>query len=202
MVHCAAIDCTNGSSKKNDESINFFKLLKDPERKKLWISKLKREKLPEEENIYVCHFHFDSSCFKRNFRVYSIFQILYFIHLCVGIEYRFCDINFFSSLQNELLGISAKKLLTENPVPTNFSYTKSTQKRKTTEIRQSCSTKRQLIDNAIQTNVEMELTDKGNLLIENSKSCQTKIAIPSLQSISTQTNASDIAMIEEKTTTL
>ena len=71
MVHCAAIDCTNGSSKKNDESINFFKLPKDPERKKLWISKLKREKLPEEENIYVCHFHFDSSCFKRNFRVYS-----------------------------------------------------------------------------------------------------------------------------------
>ena len=48
----------------------------------------------------------------------------------------------------------------------------------------------------------MELTDKENLLIENSKSCQTKIAIPSLQSISTQTNASDIAMIEEKTTTL
>ena len=91
---------------------------------------------------------------------------------------------------------------TENPVPTNFSYTKSTQKRKTAEIRQSCSTKRQLIDNAIQTNVEMELTDKENLLIENSKSCQTKIAIPSLQSISTQTNASDIAMIEEKTTTL
>ena len=95
MVHCAAIDCTNGSSKKNDESINFFKLLKDPERKKLWISKLKREKLPEEENIYVCHFHFDSSCFKRNFRVYSIFEILYFIHLCVGIECRFCDIHFF-----------------------------------------------------------------------------------------------------------
>ena len=91
MVHCAAIDCTNCSSKKNDESISFFKLPKDPERKKLWISKLKRENLPKEENIYVCHFHFDSSCSKRDFRVSSIFQPLYFIHLCVGTECRFCD---------------------------------------------------------------------------------------------------------------
>ena len=43
----------------------------------------------------------------------------------------------------------------------------------------------------------MELIDKENLLTENSKSCQTKIAIPSVRSISTQTNANDIAMIEE-----
>ena len=94
---------------------------------------------------------------------------------------------FFSSLQNELLGIST----------TIFSYTKPTQKTKTTEKRQSCSTKCHLIYDAIQTNVEMELIDKENLLIENSKSCQTEIAIPSVRSISTQTNASDIAMIEE-----
>ena len=91
MVHCAPIDCTNSSSKNNDESISFFKLPKDPERKKLWISKLKRENLAKEENIDVCHFHFDSSYCKRDFRVSSIFQPLYFIHLCVGIEYRFCD---------------------------------------------------------------------------------------------------------------
>ena len=43
----------------------------------------------------------------------------------------------------------------------------------------------------------MELIDKENLLTENSKSCQTEIALPSLRPISTQTNASDIAMIEE-----
>ena len=43
----------------------------------------------------------------------------------------------------------------------------------------------------------MELIDKENLLIENSKSCQTEIAIPSGRSISTQTNASETAMIEE-----
>ena len=43
MVHCAAIDCTNSSGNKNDESISLFKLPKDPEQKKSWISKLKRE---------------------------------------------------------------------------------------------------------------------------------------------------------------
>ena len=43
----------------------------------------------------------------------------------------------------------------------------------------------------------MELIDKENLQIENSKSCQTEIAIPLMRSISTRTNASDIAMIEE-----
>ena len=166
----------------------------------LWISKLKRENLPKAENIYLHHFHFDNSCFKRGFRVSSIFQLLYlyFIHLCVAIGYRFCgNISFFSSLRNELLGISARRLLTENAVPTIFSSTKPTQKRKTTERGQSCSTEHQLIDDAIQTNVEMELIDKENLLIENSKSCQTEIAMPSVRSISTQTNASDIAMIEE-----
>ena len=73
MVHCAAIDCTNSSSKRKDESISFFKLPKDPERKKLWISKLKRENLPKEENIYVCHFHFDATYFKRDFRVKGTF---------------------------------------------------------------------------------------------------------------------------------
>ena len=43
----------------------------------------------------------------------------------------------------------------------------------------------------------MELIDKENLLIESSKSCETEIAIPSVRSISTQTNARDTAMIEE-----
>ena len=43
----------------------------------------------------------------------------------------------------------------------------------------------------------MELIHKGNLLIENSKSCQTEIATPQVQSISSQTNTSDIPMTEE-----
>ena len=76
--------------------------------------------------------------------------------------------------------ICTRRLLTENAVPTIFSYTKPTQKRKTTESRQSCSTKCQLIGDAIQTNVEMELIEKENL-IEKSKSCQTEIAVPSVR---------------------
>ena len=97
-----------------------------------------------------------------------------------------------------MLGISTRRLLIENALPTIFSYTTPTQKRKTTERRRSCSTKRQLIDDAnVETNVEMELNDKENLLIENSKPCQTETAIPSVRSISTQTNASEIVMIEE-----
>ena len=96
-----------------------------------------------------------------------------------------------------MLDISTRRQLTENAGPTNFSYSKPTQKRKATEKRKSCSTKHQLIDDTIQTNLEMELIDKENLLIENSKSCQTEIAIRSVRSISTQTNASDISVIEE-----
>ena len=43
----------------------------------------------------------------------------------------------------------------------------------------------------------MELIDKENLPTENSKSCQTEIAIPPVRSTPTQTNASDIATIAE-----
>ena len=32
MVYCAAIDYTNSSSEKNDESISLFKLASDPEK--------------------------------------------------------------------------------------------------------------------------------------------------------------------------
>ena len=43
----------------------------------------------------------------------------------------------------------------------------------------------------------MKPIDGEILLIEKSKSCQTDIAIPSVQTMSTQTYASEIAMIEE-----
>ena len=35
MVHCAAINCTNNSSKKSDNTFSFFKLPKDPNRRKV-----------------------------------------------------------------------------------------------------------------------------------------------------------------------
>ena len=103
-----------------------------------------------------------------------------------NIDFVTIYIFFFSS--EWIAGISTRRLLTENVVPTVFFYTKPNQKRLTTERRQ--------INDAIQTNVEMELIDKKNLLIENSKSCQTEIAIPSMQSVSTWTNASNIALID------
>ena len=74
MVHCAAIDCTNSSSKKNDENISFFKLPKDI-RKKIWIAKLKRQNLPKDENVYVCHLHFEEACFKRDLKVLFILDL-------------------------------------------------------------------------------------------------------------------------------
>ena len=45
MVHYAAISYTNSLSKKSDNTFNFFKLLKDPSRRKVWIAKLKRDNL-------------------------------------------------------------------------------------------------------------------------------------------------------------
>ena len=80
MVHCAAIDCSNSSSKRNDEKISFFKLPKDINLKKIWIAKLKRENLPREENIYVCHFHFEEECFQRDLKVkYFFFRFSYYL---------------------------------------------------------------------------------------------------------------------------
>ena len=67
----------------------FFKLPKDPEEKKLWISKLKHENLLKEKNIYVCYFNFDINCFKRDFRVR-----LFFNHFILFIYVLELNINF------------------------------------------------------------------------------------------------------------
>ena len=54
MFHCAAINCTNSSSKKSDNTFSFFKLPKDPNRRKVWIAKLKRANLPKDiYRIYI-----------------------------------------------------------------------------------------------------------------------------------------------------
>ena len=87
MVHCAALVCTKSTSKKNEESIIFFKLPKDAKLKKMGISKLKRDNLPKEENIHVCHFHFDDSCFKRDLRVRKISYFWYILlKLCKNVK--------------------------------------------------------------------------------------------------------------------
>ena len=69
MVHCAAINCTNSSSKRSDNTFSFFKLPKDPNRRKVWIAKSKRANLPKDENLHVCHEHFEENCFQLDLRV-------------------------------------------------------------------------------------------------------------------------------------
>ena len=72
MVHCCAVDCFNSSAKC--KNVSFFKLPRDQKLRKQWISKIKRTSLPKEENIRVCHKHFDDECFKRDLQV-SIFTL-------------------------------------------------------------------------------------------------------------------------------
>ena len=82
MVHCAAGDYPNSSSKQNDDRLSFFKLPRDPNRKKTWISKLKRKHLPKEENVIVFHHHFEESCFQRDLRVRILSDFFIFTCLC------------------------------------------------------------------------------------------------------------------------
>jgi len=79
-------------------------------------------------------------------------------------------------LQNELLGLPTKKILTDDAIPTIFSFTKQLpRKRMSTEARQLKSTKRQLIADAIENCEAMERLDKENeeLLIESNEKMVT-----------------------------
>ena len=75
MVHSAAITYANSSSKKSDNTLSFLKLSKDPNRRKVWIAKLKRANLPKDENLHVSQEYFEENCFQRDLRVSYIFLI-------------------------------------------------------------------------------------------------------------------------------
>ena len=75
LVYCAAINCTNSSSKKSDNTFSFFKLPKDSNRGKGWIATIKKSYLPKDKNLQVCHEHFQENCFQRDLRVSYIFLI-------------------------------------------------------------------------------------------------------------------------------
>lgn len=73
MVYCAAVGCDNNTFKKNRKlNISFFSLPRDEDLKKKWITNVKRKILPKEENIRICHEHFEESCFKRDLQVCNI----------------------------------------------------------------------------------------------------------------------------------
>ena len=50
MVHCVAVDCVN-NTRGGNKNISFYRLPRDNSLKKIWIQKIKRENLPNQENI-------------------------------------------------------------------------------------------------------------------------------------------------------
>ena len=69
MVHCAAVDCVN-NTRGGNKNISFYRVPRDNSLKKIWIQKIKRENLPNQENIRLCHLHFEDSCFERDLKIY------------------------------------------------------------------------------------------------------------------------------------
>ena len=68
MVHCVAVDCVN-NTRGGNKNISFYRVPRDNSLKKIWIQKIKRENLPNQENIRLCHLHFEDSCFERDLKI-------------------------------------------------------------------------------------------------------------------------------------
>lgn len=84
-------------------------------------------------------------------------------------------------------------------MPTLFCFTKQTNKRKSTERRQESSEKRQLVEDAFENLEEIEIHQKENLLLMNSKSSQTEDA---MVSFSTQTVMTCFQQVDKTTQTI
>ena len=65
MTNCGAPNCTNRSNDKN-KSLSFHRIPQKADLRKKWLQNLKRQNMPD--NIFICSEHFESSCFKRDFR--------------------------------------------------------------------------------------------------------------------------------------
>ena len=83
-----------------------------------------------------------------------------------------------------MLSLPTWQLLTDDAIPTIFSFTKQAIKRKGTQRREANSNKRHLIETAIQNDEELEQIDRENLYLQNTKACQTETE---MISVSTQT---------------
>ena len=63
MSYCGAVGCSNNSFRKNREKgTSFYSFLEDDTLKQKWIQNIKRVNLPNDPKV--CHYHFESSCFK------------------------------------------------------------------------------------------------------------------------------------------
>ena len=69
MVHYVAVGCS--SDTRGKDKVSFFRLPKGGNLKKIWLQKNKRENIPKEENIRLCHLHFEYEYFERDLKVRS-----------------------------------------------------------------------------------------------------------------------------------
>ena len=70
MVYCCAVNCSNNSKGKGKEkNISFFRLPRDESLKKVWLAKIKRSNLPDENNVRLCSNHFEENCYERDLKV-------------------------------------------------------------------------------------------------------------------------------------
>ena len=70
MVYCVAVGCVSNTNNRNTKgNISFYRLPKEVKIKNDWIAKIKRENLPKEENVRLCHLHFEDHCFERDLQV-------------------------------------------------------------------------------------------------------------------------------------
>ena len=83
MSYCVVVGCSNNSFRKNREKgKSFYSFPKGDTLKQKWIQNIKQVNLPNDPKI--CHYHFESSCFKRDLQVniYILdFNLLIFIFL-------------------------------------------------------------------------------------------------------------------------
>ena len=69
MLFCAAVECCSEPVKSQD--ISFYRLPRDQTLGAKWLQNLKRDNLPSEKNIRVCHLHLEGECFKRDLEVFK-----------------------------------------------------------------------------------------------------------------------------------
>ena len=68
MVICVAVGCSSDTRFASGK-ISFYKLPNDTNFKKQWLVNIKRDNLPSEKHLSLCHIHFEDNCFQRDLKV-------------------------------------------------------------------------------------------------------------------------------------
>ena len=64
MPYCCVPDCNSHSQRNKD--VRFHVFPKDPTARKAWISRIRRENLPDPESCRICSKHFTQDCYETN----------------------------------------------------------------------------------------------------------------------------------------